>query len=104
MQSSQLQLDERLIIFTHVPHYNVNGKLLAHGPYVNEINVLASRVREVLIVAPLVTAAKNISADNIPYTTASRLIPLPVVGGDGVVDKLKYLWAGPVILYQIIKG
>lgn len=78
--------------------------MLAHGPYVNEINVLAERVREVVVVAPLVQNSQNISADNIPYSKTPRLIPLPVIGGDSILDKLGYLWRGPSLVFQIVKG
>lgn len=104
MQSSDRSLNERLIIFTHVLHYEVGGKVLAHGPYANEINVLAKRFLEVVVVAPLVQKPQNISADNIPYSKKPRLISLPVAGGDNMVAKLGYIWHGPRLLWQIIKG
>lgn len=80
MHSSDRSLNERLIIFTHVLHYEVGGKVLAHGPYVNEINVLAKRFLEVVVVAPLVQKPQNVSADNMPYSKKPRLISLPVAG------------------------
>jgi glycosyltransferase involved in cell wall biosynthesis len=104
MQNSNLNLDECLIIFTHVLHYRQKNQLLAHGPYVNEINVLAERVREVVLVAPLLEQPKTISPDNIPYTKTPRLIPLPIVGGDNFLDKVSYLWRGSKLGYQIMKG
>jgi glycosyltransferase involved in cell wall biosynthesis len=104
MQSRKHTVGERLIIFTHVLHYKVNDTLLAHGPYVKEINVLANRVHELVIVAPEVMDAPSISADNIPYTKTPRLITLPVTGGAGVWEKLKYFWYGPLMVYQIMKG
>lgn len=85
-------------------HYQVEGKVLAHGPYVNEINVLAERVHEVVLVAPLVQKSQNISPDNIFYSKTPRLISLPVVGGDSIWDKFGYLWRGPKLVVQIIKG
>lgn len=97
-------MDERLIIFTHVLHYRVGDKLLAHGPYVNEINLLAQRVDEVVLVAPLVAVGKTISSDNIPYTKTPRIIPLPVLGGSSMAEKIRYLWYAPTLVYQIIKG
>lgn len=85
-------------------HYRVGNNLLAHGPYVNEINVLAAHVHEVLLVAPLVNQPQSISSDNIPYSKTPRLISLPVVGGDSMWDKFGYLWRGPKLVVQIIKG
>lgn len=85
-------------------HYRVGNKLLAHGPYVNEINVLGEYVREILLVAPLVNQPQSISPDNIPYSKTPRLISLPVVGGDSIWDKFGYLWRGPKLVVQIIKG
>lgn len=104
MPDSTNYIDQPLIVFTHVIHYQQDGKLVAHGPYVNEINILSNHVREVILVAPLVNQSQSISSDNIPYSTTPRLIPLPVVGGDSIYDKLGYLFNGPKLLFQVIKG
>jgi len=104
MPNSTNHFAQCLIIFTHVLHYQQDGKLVAHGPYVNEINSLAERVREIVLVAPLVNQPKSISSDNIPYSKTPRLIPLPVVGGDSICDKFGYLLRGPKLVFLIIKG
>jgi len=104
MRYSRSTLNDRLIIFTHVLHYRVGDKVVAHGPYVNEINELAKRVPEVVIVGPLVLQTESISPDNIPYVKTPRIISLPVVGGNSVLNKLSYLWYGPVLIFQLLKG
>lgn len=104
MPNSSNHINQSLIVFTHVLHYQLDGKLVAHGPYVNEINILSKYVREVVLVAPLVNQSQSISSDNIPYSKTPRLIPLPVVGGDSINDKFGYLFQGPKLVFQIIKG
>ena len=104
MQSSKATRNDRLIVFTHVLHYRVGDKVVAHGPYVNEINELAKRVSDVVIIGPLVQQTESISPDNIPYVNTPRIISLPVVGGNSVLNKLSYLWYGPVLIVQLLKG
>jgi glycosyltransferase involved in cell wall biosynthesis len=97
-------MGERLIIFTHVVHYKVGNSVAAHGPYVNEVNLLASRVHELVVVAPCRSGKGGVSAGNVTYSKTPRIISLPVTGGTSIIDKLGYFWHGPALLFQILKG
>jgi glycosyltransferase involved in cell wall biosynthesis len=104
MQNSNPSLIPRLIIFTHVLHYRRENQVLAHGPYVNEINALAQQVTQVVLIAPLVTIPTvNIPEGNSPYQKTPIILPLPIVGGTGW-QKVAYLWKGPKLFFQVFKG
>ncbi len=66
----------RFAIVTHVPHFFKDGRYLAYGPYVREMNVWSRYVSELVIVAPL--AEGEPTALDVPYEAVAidfRAVP-----------------------------
>jgi glycosyltransferase involved in cell wall biosynthesis len=85
----------RLLIVSHVHHYEHRGELGAYGPYAREIDIWADLFEDVVIAAPLRRAA--FPGDAVPFTRANISIrPQRDAGGDTLVAKLGLLAAVPV--------
>ncbi len=86
---------KRLLIVSHVHHYEHEGRLAAYGPYAREIDIWADLFETVVIAAPLRRAACPGAA--VPFTRSNISIwPLRDAGGDTVLAKLGLLPAIPL--------
>ena len=90
-----------LLIVSNMAHYKGNGRIVAWGPTVQEIDHLATNFKEVRHIAclhpppplsSLAYAAKNV-----------RLIPMPPAGGETWKDKLGILRLSPLYLRTILQ-
>lgn len=100
-----MQPARRLIVFSHVIHHVVDGKVLAHGPYVKEIDELAKESDELVVVAPVIMHTQGyLPQNNSGYAMNPRMFALPAAGGSRLKEKLLYLLYFPLIFAQILRG
>ncbi len=95
---------KQLTIISHTEHYKAaNGELVGFGATVTEINHLLEIFDKIIHVAVLYDSSPPPSA--IPYNSkAISFVPLPVIGGKGLANKLDVLWNGPKVLSIIHKS
>jgi glycosyltransferase involved in cell wall biosynthesis len=92
---------QRLLIVSHVVHFEDHGNLFAYEPYAREIDVWASIFREVVIAAPGrrgppdATSAR-LSAANI------RLAPQKEAGGTSLISKLVLIASIPSMVWKLV--
>ena len=96
---SDLPLVNRLLIISHVVHYEQDGRLHATGGYSSEIDIWASLFPQVTIAAPL--RRENPSGDCRPFSEANIAIaPQYETGGPGWRAKVRQL----ALLPRIVSG
>lgn len=84
----------RLLIVSHTPHYQSDGRIVGWGPTVRELNYLAELFEEVVHVATLYPGAAPASA--LPYSAPSvRTRLVAPAGGSSLPDKARILTAYP---------
>jgi glycosyltransferase involved in cell wall biosynthesis len=84
----------RLLIVSHTPHYQRDGRLVGWGPTVRELDYLAEMFDEVTHVAPVYDERSPDSA--LAYTSPRiRLRPVAPAGGESWVAKAGILTAYP---------
>ncbi len=90
----------RLLIVSHVVHYQYQGKLYAYGPYAREIELWADLFPKVVIASPL---HKELPAgDCIPFTHQNISIsPQPERGGTGLKEKFYQVISIPFMTYTL---
>jgi glycosyltransferase involved in cell wall biosynthesis len=85
----------RLLVVSHVHHYEHGGQLGAYGPYAREIDIWADLFESVVIAAPLRRTA--FPGDAVPFTrTNISIVPQRDAGGDTFLAKLGLLPAIPI--------
>jgi glycosyltransferase involved in cell wall biosynthesis len=90
----------RLVIVSHVTHFQFNGQLYAYGPYAREIDIWADLFPEVEIAAPCRREAAP--ADALPLTRRNiRIRPQIEAGGDGLAAKAWQAIRLPVMAAQL---
>jgi glycosyltransferase involved in cell wall biosynthesis len=92
----------RLLVVSHVVHFQHEGCLYAYGAYAREIDIWADIFPQVLIAAP----CRNESppGDAIPFTrTNIGICPQPERGGDTAIAKLKQIASLPLLLWNLGK-
>jgi glycosyltransferase involved in cell wall biosynthesis len=84
----------RLLIVSHTPHYELDGRYVGWGPTIRELDYLAPLFDEVVHVAPVFADPAPLSA--LPYTSERiRLRPVQPAGGDNLGEKLDILRVYP---------
>lgn len=90
----------KLLIVSHVCHYNHGGKIYAYGPYSREIDVWADLFPEVFVASPLRNEVPP--NDCLPFTRQNiSMIPQPQTGGDTFSLRLLQLLLVPWLLWKI---
>ncbi len=92
----------KLLIITHTTHFFQDGKFLAYGPYIREMNLWEKYVDELSIVSPLGTSNPKIT--DLPYT--SKNIKHYAVSAFSLTDfgsTIKTIFKIPVILWILFK-
>lgn len=84
------------MIISHTPHQIRDGQIYGFGPTVREINYLASIFETIVHVAPLDRV--SISSISTPYVENVKFVSLPMVGGEGIYNKLKIFLLAPTII------
>lgn len=94
---------ERLLVVSHVVHYQCDGRLFAYGPYSREIDVWAELFPRVLIAAPRRFGLPP--GDCLPFECPNiELIPQAETGGRSVTAKLKQILRLPSLVWQLSKA
>ncbi|MBF0432705.1 MAG: glycosyltransferase family 4 protein [Fibrobacteria bacterium] len=94
----------KLLIISHTNHYrSTDGDIVGWGPTVRENDYIASLFNEVKVIGYLFK--EEAPASTLPYTSKNiKLIPVPPVGGSGVINKLKVALQSLYYLYVIHKA
>lgn len=92
-----------LAIVSAAPHFEWDGRLWSHAPYVREINLWAELFPRVVIVGPLV--ASRPPGDGEPFTTDNvRAVGVPPTGGDTLRAKLRQVGLLPLLIWRTCKA
>jgi len=90
----------RLLIVSHVPHFQWDGRLFAYGPYAREIDVWADLFPEVVIAAPLRLEAPPGDALGLSRPNIS-VAPQLEMGGDTLPDRAIQVLALPRHVWRL---
>jgi glycosyltransferase involved in cell wall biosynthesis len=92
---------QRLLVVSHVVHYQYEGKLHAYGPYSREIDIWADLFPEVVIASPCRHAKPP--ADCLAFARKNISIATQFeVGGDHLIAKLIQLALLPLIVLRLM--
>lgn len=90
----------RLVIVSHVVHYQYEGNLYAYGPYAREIDIWADLFPEVLIASPC--RYSRPAGDSLPFTRKNIAIyPISETGGEKFSEKLRQLILLPKLVWDL---
>lgn len=93
----------RLVVVSHVIHYQHEGMLWAYGPYAREIDIWADLFPEVVIASPY--RAEAPPPDALPFTRANiRIAPQRETGGDNLAAKLRQVMLLPAHAWRLGKA
>lgn len=92
----------RLLIISQMSHYRNGNQIVGWGPTVHEIDHLAQIFDEIRHIACLHEEAAPSSA--LPYSSDRiSLVPIPMVGGEGLLKKLDVLRLTPLFIRTILR-
>lgn len=92
-----------LVIISPAPHYEWDGQLWSHEPYVREINLWAGLFDRVILVGP--GEVTRPAGDCVVFDCANvELAAVPPTGGDGVAPKVRQLVLLPVLVWRICRA
>ncbi len=94
---------EKLVIVSHVRHYQFEGKVYAYTPYMKEIEIWADLFASIVIAAPCWNTdppqdARPCSRSNV------RVEPIPETGGRTILSKLHQLVMLPCVLFCLCRS
>lgn len=94
---------QRLLIVSHVVHYEHEGQLHAYGPYTREIDIWADLFAYVAIAAPF---RKQVPpGDTIAFSRENiSIVPMKETGGDTWGTKVIQLWSVPGLLWRLTRA
>ena len=90
---------ERILIVSHVPHYQHEGRVFAYGPYVREIATWADIFEKVMIAAPCRIGSPP--GDCLPLSDGITVIRQPEFGGPDLRAKVKQLLGLPYSIWSL---
>lgn len=99
MRNQQLT---RLLIVSHVRHYNYDGGLFAYGPYAREIEKWAELFPQILIAAPCKYSAPSSDTSKFIHRNIS-ILPVPETGGGNLRAKTKQAFLVPILVLKLIE-
>jgi glycosyltransferase involved in cell wall biosynthesis len=90
----------RLLVVSHVVHYQWDGQLFSYGPYAREIDIWADLFPTVRIASPLRRECPP--KDCLPFTRSNiSMVPQLETGGDNLWAKLLQLLVVPLHLLKL---
>jgi glycosyltransferase involved in cell wall biosynthesis len=90
----------KLLVVSHVIHYEYEGKLHAYGPYSREIDIWADLFSEVVIASPC--RHTKPPGDCLPFDRPNiSITPQIEAGGDHWFAKLKQILLLPIIFWRL---
>ena len=93
----------KLLIVSHVIHFEHHNKLYAYGPYAREIDLWADLFPEVCISCPL--RKQTPPRDSVAFSRPNiSILPLLEAGGETLGAKLKLAALTPVIMWDLAKA
>lgn len=93
----------RLLIISHVTHYQHEGRLHAYAAYAREIDLWADLFPEVLIASPC--HKRRPTPDCAPFIRSNiGMIPLPETGGTSFGPKLRQILMAPYLALRLVRA
>ena len=93
----------KFAIITHVPHIHKQNQYFAYAPYVNEMNIWAKYIDELIIVAPL--QKSEITAIDSSYNSKRiQFVSISAISLLGLKAVLNAILKAPKIILQIFKA
>jgi hypothetical protein len=93
----------RLLIVSHVAHYEYEGGIFAYGPYTREIDIWAELFPEIIIAAPVQRRTPPGDAIAFQHHNIS-LAPQRETGGDTLLAKVTQLLATPGHFWRLARA
>ncbi len=95
---------DKLLIISHVIHYEWNGCIYAYGPYLREIDQVWSPLFTQILIASPVRHEPPLG-DCLPFSQSNiQMVPQPERGGDRFWDKLIQVITLPYTIYKLIQA
>ena len=93
----------KLAIISHTEHYKTkDGSIVGWGATINEINHLLDKFDTIFHIAMMHSDKPPLSA--LPYASDRIIfVPLPVLGGTSIKDKLKIIYKAPQVIQAVNK-
>lgn len=92
----------KLLIVSHVVHYEEGARLYAYGPYAREVDVWAELFSEVVIAAPC--RKERAPGDCLPFTRQNiSIIPQRETGGETWRAKLRQILLLPLLVFDLVR-
>jgi glycosyltransferase involved in cell wall biosynthesis len=93
----------KFAIITHVPHIHKQNQYFAYAPYVNEMNIWANYIDELIIVAPL--QKSEITAIDSSYNSKRiQFVSISAISLLGLKAVLNTIFKAPKISWQIFNA
>src|SRR5437868_4674272 len=93
----------KLLIVSHVRHYDHGGKLYAWGPYTREIDIWADLFPQIVIASPVSTLPPP--KDCLPFTRSNiSMIPIKETGGDDWRAKAAQVFQLPSLIWNLARA
>lgn len=94
---------KKLVIVSHVRHYEYEGKIYAYGPYTREIDIWADLFPQVLIASPCRQGLPP--GDCLSFTRPNiAMAPQLDTGGDNLSAKIKQCLLLPAIVVRLMRA
>lgn len=94
---------EKLLIISHVIHYQWNDQLFAYGPYAREVDIWADLFPHVIIASPY--RKEPPPGDATAFTRQNiSIVPVKETGGEQFKAKLVQFLSLPALVYQLIRA
>jgi hypothetical protein len=93
----------RLLVVSHVLHYQYRDQLYAYGPYAREIDIWADLFPELVIAAPC--RQEKPPGDWVAFTRPNiSVVPQRTAGGDDWMSKLKQIFQLPLLAADLARA
>jgi len=93
----------RLLVVSHVLHYQYQGRLYAYGPYAREIDIWADLFPELVIAAPC--RQEKPPGDWVAFNRPNiSVVPQRQAGGDDWIAKLKQIFLLPLLVADLARA
>ena len=93
----------KLLIVSHVIHYEHKGRVYAYGPYAREIELWADVFSEVRIASPV--RREEPPKDCVPFAASNiTMVPQLETGGDSALAKMRQMLSLPVHVWKLARA
>ncbi|MGR6086931.1 MAG: glycosyltransferase family 4 protein [Arcticibacter sp.] len=92
------------VVFTHVTHRSLNGKIYAYGPYVREMNLWVKEHDRLTIVSPFIVDGSPNPIESSFDCSNIRFVRLPAFSFVDFNNRIRSFILLPFLIFQILRG